>query len=124
MSWSIANITNTVKITDACAKDLFAAQEYEHEIWSDPSDVTYEGKLVFLKDLMEHMDYVWREHIQKVLKAHKVKGDITFGSLDGDDFGKFWGYRFDGKGGMAKLKGMIVWAAEETRTPKRRVRKA
>lgn len=64
-----------------------------------------ENHLVFDSDHMEHMDYMWNEDIQAVLKKHKVKGDICFSSDDGDNAGESWGYRFDGKGGMVHLTG-------------------
>ena len=66
-------------------EDLFEC--YENEYY-----------LMFISDHMEHMDYLWNESIINKLKEMKVKGDITFGSLDGDNAGDNWGYRFDGKG--------------------------
>jgi hypothetical protein len=114
MSWSISNIDNTVEISKKCAKDLFEAQrddgEDHGEFFWNPDDVTYEGKLRFNPDHDEHMDYVGDDRIQKVLKKHKVKGDITFGDLESSREGSFWGYRFDGKGGMKELKGKLVWS--------------
>lgn len=115
MGWSIALLENTVEISETCAKDLFAAQEYEDETWYELDDVTYEGYLSFNGDHMEHMDYLDDEKYQAVLKTHKVEGDICFGDVEGDNAGSFWGYRFDGKGGMVKLTGRIVF--EEVKEP-------
>jgi len=109
MGWSIANIVNEVKISKQCAKDLFKAQEDGEEIWYEIKEVTYEGKLTFNSDHGEFMDYISSPHIQEVLLKHKVKGDICFGSLEGDNFGEFWGYRFDGKGRIETLEGKLQW---------------
>ncbi len=48
----------------------------------------------------------------KILCNHKVKGDICFGSLEGDNAGSFWGYRFNGKGQLQKLEGTLVWTPQ------------
>lgn len=111
MGWNIALISNTVKISRACAEDLFNAQNEAScgELWGDSDDVVYKNKLSFDPDHMEHMDYLQDDVFQDVLKKHKVKGDVCFGSLEGDNAGSFWGYRFDGKGGMTSLDGRIVW---------------
>lgn len=112
MSWSIYEMVNTVdNIPNECIHDLFdEAQDYEGQIWADPKEVVDErGLLRFDPELMEHMDYLANDKAIRVLKRYEVEGDICFGSLEGDDAGEFWGYRFDGKGGMKKLKGRIVW---------------
>ncbi len=57
------------------------------------------------------MDYVHKEHIQEVLKRNKVEGVIKFGSLEGENAGDFWGYEFDGKGGMKELVGEVKWSS-------------
>ncbi len=111
MGWNIAELDNTVVVDDACAKDLFEAQEYEQELWYEVDEVADEGQLMFIEDHMEHMDYLWREHIQAILQKHNVEGTVTFGSLEGDNAGSFWGYQFDGKGGMEKIKGTLSWKA-------------
>jgi hypothetical protein len=115
MSWSIENVINTVKISKSCASDIYDAESYtfEEKTYNDTfgsvEDVTYKGKLLFNSDHGEHMDYVSNRKVQEALKKHKVKGDICFGSLEGDNAGQFWGYRFDGKGGMQELIGKIAW---------------
>ena len=109
--WSIEVIENTVEITKKCQKELWKAHKKSaDDFWEDEEDVIYEGKLGFNSDHMEHMDYMWNDYVQEVLKKNKAKGDICFGSLEGDDSGSFWGYRFDGKGGMTDLEGTIQWA--------------
>lgn len=97
--WSIGLVKNTVKISEECVKELFEAQGCD-EIWYDEEDVSFDGKLYFDCDHMEHMDYLGREEIQNVLKKHKVEGIVLFCSADGDNSGTFWGYEFDGAGGL------------------------
>jgi hypothetical protein len=94
--------------------------------WEDARDVIAENSevgasLCFDSDHMEHMDFVWQKPIQKILKKHKVKGDICFSSDDGDNRGQSWGYRFDGKGGMVALKGARTF---EPVKPSKKTRKA
>lgn len=114
MGWQISNIDNTVKISKALAKKLLETQE-DDSLWYDLEDVAYNGKLLFNGDHMEHMDYLSNEDdIMKVLLDAKVEGRITFGSLDGDDFGCFWGFDFDGKGSVTRLKGSLTWEADSS----------
>ncbi len=113
MGWHIALTKNDVEISSKCAKDLFEAQSYDGERWSELEYVTEDGKLAFDPDMMEHMDYLYDEDVQKVLKRHKVKGDICFTSVEGDNAGQSWGYRFDGKGGMTELAGDTVYKEAE-----------
>lgn len=117
MSWSIGETVNTVRISPACAKELFKADDDANsDIWDLFENVTCRGKLTFNSDHQEWMDYLGsHEKLVEILKKHKVAGDICFGSLEGDNAGEFWGYRFDGKGGMVKLTGQIVY--EENHTP-------
>lgn len=117
MSWSIALIDNTVSITKALAKKLFEIQKYEEDdsgpYFYSEDEVVDGGRLQFNPDHEEHMDYLSQsDEIVDALKAAKVKGVITFGSLEGDDDGSFWGYRFDGNGGMVRLKGEVVWSVD------------
>ncbi|MBI4991629.1 MAG: hypothetical protein HZB99_00210 [Candidatus Harrisonbacteria bacterium] len=108
--WTIAETLNTVKISAKCARELFEAQEDGEEIWYSLENVTYKGKLTFNPDHNEHMDFLRRDDkYVSILRRHKVKGDICFGSLDGDNAGEFWGYRFDGKGGMKRLTGRLEY---------------
>ena len=111
MGWNIALIENHVKVSKKCAKQLFKiSSETQDEHWYSENDVTdSDGLLVFNPDNMEHMDYLWQANYNKILMDNKVKGSILFGSLEGDNFGEFWGYDFDGKGGMKLLKGKLNW---------------
>ncbi len=84
-------------------------------LWDSIEYITEDGKLSFNSDHMEHMDYLADSaEIVQVLTEHKVEGDICFGSLDGDNAGSFWGYRFDGKGGMKPLEGTIEWYVDRS----------
>lgn len=113
MGWRVSNIDNTVKINKKIAKKLFDAQEYEQQYWWSVDSVSWDGKTIaFDEDHMEHIDaMMYQKEIMDVLTDAKVKGRITFGSLDGDSFGKFWGWEFDGKGGVEKLKGELSFKA-------------
>lgn len=113
--WRIEVIDNTLKINKKTAQDLLKEnkklEKTGQEIWYDLDDITdCDGCIKFNRDHYEHMDFLDnRPGIVKVLKANKAKGRVTFGCLDGDQFGQFWGYEFDGKGGMKKLTGTLTW---------------
>ncbi len=116
MGWRIGIIKNTVEISKKCARALFKAQSPKGEIWNELEDVTYKGKLSFNDDHGEWMDFLGSGNNEKfigVLKKHEAMGDICFGSLEGDNAGSFWGYRFDGKGGMQKLIGEVTYKIKE-----------
>src|SRR3989344_5627059 len=105
MSWSIAVLENEVKIPKKCAEELWV-------VGGARLDVSGDGRLRFSENDAEEMDYLGSDdysQVIEILKKHKVKGDICFGSLEGDNKGDFWGYRFDGEGGMKHLKGKILW---------------
>jgi NAD-dependent DNA ligase len=107
--WTIHLIRNTVQVPKAAVPELFAAQE--DETWYEEEDVLSGGRLVFNSDHYEHMDFLAdNQAIIDVLCKHRVKGDICLADLEqGDEEGSFWGYRFDGQGGMEKLKGKVDW---------------
>lgn len=132
MGWHIHEVKNEVVINKEIAYELFEALGR----WDFGSPVTEQDildggvaffdsdgslKLHFTSDDMEHMDYVWEEEAQEILKKHKVKGDICFSSGEGDNAGSAWGYRFDGKGGMVKLAAQTQWVevAEEPKKAKK-----
>ena len=123
MGWHIALIKNDVKVSKKLAKEIWKATTYvsdevdsngtkfdDYNPYFDSEDsVTYGGFLNFNSDHMEHMDYLGNESkIVKILTKGKVSGEILFGSLDGDDNGEFWGYRWV-KGKFTKLKGEVVF---------------
>lgn len=130
MSWSITNIKNEVIVNAKIARELYNCEDAEvHYTWCQSDEITdkelmdyfvaykddrdKKHHLYFNGDHDEHMDFVSEECIQDILKKYKVKGDICFLSADGDNCGTAWGYRFDGKGGMVKLKGSIVFVPED-----------
>ncbi len=124
--WSISNIDNSVTLTKKQALELGKDKEYVRIIGDHYTENPYESQaemledlfdyynkkyyLKFISDHMEHMDYV--SEVMEKLKELKVKGDITFGSLDGDNSGSNWGYRFDGKGGMKTLTGVLTFVED------------
>lgn len=126
MGWQISNISNDVKLTKKQALEL-SKNDYYYQIVSghysrdryvdDNEMLEYlfikDGKhykLLFLSDHMEHMDYIC--DILTDLTSLKLKGDITFGSLDGDNRNSYWGYRFDGQGNMKTLTGSISFVED------------
>lgn len=112
MSWSVAKITNSVRISEAVALDLIEKFPNIAVIRGveqpQPSDLLDGDKLFFNYDHSEHMDWLDND-ILATLAAHNVEGDITFGSLEGDNRNTYWGYRFDGKGNFRHLTGKVVW---------------
>lgn len=119
MAWNICLIENTIVVTRGIAADLYAAQQAGKTLccpWENENEIINwhpirpKGVLHFEYDHMEHMDFLWDAKIQEILKQHEVEGVVKFGSLEGDNEGKFWGYEFDGKGGLVELKGTIEWS--------------
>lgn len=106
MGWNIGLEKNTVEINNKIAKELFKIDE---NIWDSEEDVIYQNRLSFNPEHSEHMDYMWNEKVQNILKKHKVEGQICFTSNEGDNSGEAWGYEFDGQGNMFKIKGIIQW---------------
>lgn len=127
MGWNISNIDNDVKLSKAQALELAKTPEYLRIVGDSYTTPKFDSDaaclselfekfgskylIIFNPDHMEHMDYV--SSISKILNKIKAKGDITFGSMDGDNSGEFWGYRFDGKGGMKKLVGNVTFFEEQ-----------
>ncbi len=113
MSWNIAVVVNTLKIPLDCAEELCTIKE--GELWSDPENVTNDdGLFEFPPDLFEGIDIINPDgeykDVSKALLKYKVKGEICFADVEGNpDDARFWGYRFDGEGGMKELEGSIVW---------------
>lgn len=119
--WSISNIINNVTFTKKQAAEVAKNKKLvshvlgysatEEEILNELFEVKgTKYKLHFNQDHQEHMDFV--AFFKNDLAALKVKGDITFGSFEGDNAGSFWGYRFDGNGGVKDLKGKVVFTEE------------
>lgn len=111
MGWSIALIQNTVVVPEeermAVAKKLIKVTD---KFWDFKSEIDFDeevpglealaavfdnGKLVFDGDDMEHMDYVTgNDEACAALAAAGATGRLTFGSLEGDNRGTFWGVEF------------------------------
>ena len=101
--WQIHLIKNEPEISVACAKEIRRATKAEY------SNTIVDNKLNFDSDNYEHMDFCQNEKIQKILKKHKIKGDICFLDAEGSSELQMWGYRFDGNGNMEHLSGNITW---------------
>jgi hypothetical protein len=110
--WHIGLLENTVKIDKKIARELF--EKCKDIGWSRLEYVTNGEYLYFNEDHCEHMDYMQSDvNLITILKNHKVKGRIAFGSVEGDNSGCFWGYQFDGKGGCQSVNGSLQWSPEE-----------
>lgn len=105
MGWSIALIQNTVVVPEeermAVAKKLIKVTDKFWDVDETISGVDamnavfYGGKLEFDGDDMEHMDYVTgNDEACAALAAAGATGRLTFGSLEGDNRGTFWGVEF------------------------------
>lgn len=114
MGWNIALIQNTVDVPEEArimvAKNIIKNSDkfyddHEHASGVDAMNmVFYGGKLEFDGDDMEHMDYVTHsDEICAALAAAGATGRLTFGSLEGDNRGTFWGVEF-GSGHYRRYK--------------------
>lgn len=104
MGWSIGIIKNEVEISEACANEL---KSWLKDELGECEDLYYEGKINFNEDWGEGMDFLFHEEAQEILRKYEARGDICFGSLEGDNAGQFWGYRFNGKSVVIKLVGTL-----------------
>jgi hypothetical protein len=104
MSWNIGIIKNEVDVTQECVEEL---QSWLQDTLGECDDLYYDGKINFNEDWHESMDFLFYEEAQAILRKHAVTGDICFGSLEGDNAGQFWGYRFDGKNPVINLEGTL-----------------
>jgi len=103
VSWHIGVLKNTVQVSPACAEAVSkAGVKYgfdEYMVYND-------GTLAFGRD--EHSDFLKHDDIRALVAADGATGEVYFGSVEGDNCGDFWGYRFEG-GTCQKLKGEVVW---------------
>lgn len=106
MGWRIHCLENNLLVPKKAINALFKACD---DYWYDKENILNSNGFLRLNyDALEHMDPVSNPEIQEVLKKYKAKGSILFGSLDGDNAGDFWGYRF-ANGKMENLSGNIHW---------------
>lgn len=114
MSWYVADIENTVKIPKTKVKEanasLLNVSDYFENIGQafDKS-----GRLVLDPDAGEWID-PFDDDLMPVLLQFEPQGKLLFGSLEGDNAGDFWGYEFDGKGGVKELTGRLHWTVDES----------
>lgn len=123
MGWNISLLENTAHVPlESRANVAEACIEYSEAFWSSDGltsaeqiDRVFGGSgpddtlIQFDSDDMEHMDYVTHnEEICRTMAAVGVTGRICFGSLEGDNKGKFWGVEF-ASGNYRKLTGTVQW---------------
>lgn len=96
MGWHINCMHNDLRISEACAKELFEAETNKYnEIWWELEAVTNEnGYITFNSDHMEHMDYLNDDDVIAILQKYQVSGEVHFNCADGDWAGDAWGHRF------------------------------
>lgn len=116
MGWQIKNLDNTIVITPTCAADLLKVAPW---MWGEyygsypvegmnEDGLQEDSVLYFDEDHNEHMDFLHDDKILKVLKKHKVNGEATFMSAEGDNEGQAWGHRFE-NGKHIPLAGVISY---------------
>lgn len=117
MSWTIWEVTNTLKIPAKIRNNPEFQKEFmeawhEHHYEDDNIDyiISEDGILYFNPDDMEHMDYLWQEEIQKVLKKWlRLKKPAEIGFISENEPTEPYGYRFMPDGTIVQLIGKIVW---------------
>jgi hypothetical protein len=105
MGWSI----------DVCvAEDPLKVEGQENQDrvveWLDANgwSAWFDGDVLEIEHENEHTPFVQPEFMQ-ILSEVGAKGDFLYGSMDGDNSGENWGYRFTGLGGWRELEGVLVW---------------
>lgn len=90
MGWHIWTVFNDTHITadDRRRFNELASKNY-HELYEQG-----DGPLEFDPDAMEHADYLNNGWATELLEEIKLNGTVIF-TGDGEDQGKFWGYRFE-----------------------------
>lgn len=109
MSWTIGVLKNTIIVPKKCAKELVSIEE-EFDIQNGESPVD-RNRLCFGDD--EHADWLENDSAIQILEKHQVKGEVLFGSVEGDNAGSFWGYRFIPGQKTVRLRGKIRWTAAD-----------
>jgi hypothetical protein len=92
MAWSIGTVLNTVVVPEAVQDKLIELVESEGHYISFNKD----GTIQFCDDAMEHMDFLWDPDVQILLESANTQGVVVFSSVEGDNAGDFWGYKFHG----------------------------
>lgn len=88
MGWQIGRFYNDVKVADK-QKYVDTCEKHDHYIYPSDSDV-----IEFDTDAMEHSDHCWDEWSKEMMKELKANGTVIWGSIDGDNSGKLWGYQY------------------------------
>jgi hypothetical protein len=110
MSWTVNLLENNLRITRACAKELFSLLGLAGEgIFYELEEMYREGELQFSEEHMEHIDYLRTEGVIEILKKYHADGRVLFGQLQGDGGAKFWGHEFM-QGNYTELTGEVHWS--------------
>lgn len=114
MSWSVGVVENTLELTEASINALLECDSFQQLHDTDDHDELreygFEGTTIYLsEDWYEHIDiFASKPDIVEIIEKNGGTGDVCFGSLEGDNNGSFWGYRFrDGK--CIPLHGTVVY---------------
>lgn len=99
MSWNIGLFLNKLfietpeardELEDLCSDyDMYITIDHNNSIWFDG-------------DAGEHQDFLWEDWFEVFAKKHKLTGTVIWGSVEGDNRGKIWGYELK-KGKIKKL---------------------
>lgn len=93
--------------------ELLDSRDYLASIGYDP--ITELVNIDVDNDAAEWIDFLQYDGVIELLSADpKTNGIITFGSLEGDNAGTFWGYEFV-NGECTKLEGKLVFSPELTK---------
>lgn len=120
MSWTVGVLENTLELNDACKAALIENKNFQYlhldqeaeteEDKENLRDYGFDGNNLYLSsDWCEHIDILGSNpEFVDIIKAHGCTGDVCFGSMEGDNSGSFWGYRFK-DGQCIELTGSVVF---------------
>lgn len=114
MSWSVGVVENSLELTEASINALIECRSFQYLHDTNDKDELREcgfeeNSLYLSEDWYEHIDILASNpEFVTIIEQNGGTGDVCFGSLEGDNSGSFWGYRFkDGK--CIPLHGTIVY---------------
>lgn len=108
MGWRIGCLKNTLTFPPECDSALIA--------WADANgheQIVYRGELQW-GDLEHACWFMYEEEVIDIFVKHGTRGEVLWGSVDGDNAGSFWGWRFE-EGRCVKLKGTLTWAENHSK---------
>lgn len=107
MGWQIGCLQNTLDFNETCTTELNAwAAAHGHDM------LVYQGYIMWGE--LEHACwFMYEREVIAIFVKHGTRGETLWGSVDGDNAGSFWGWRFE-EGRCVTLKGALTWAEEAT----------